>query len=190
MWGIMYWVSGLKVLYSRLRKSSVVFSMCLPVFLHPWRSCDCYTFISFMPVTCSAELLTICCSISGSKNAVNMDYLTHIRDSVVGPLIKEGLDGVTATLHVMQSYYLLREDIESLTELSSWPNQKDPMSHVESKVTHNCSSVIMYPALMFYGLMFIQIIFNKAFWNDLVKHIFPLHRSLVVQIFLRTLVPV
>lgn len=73
-------------------------------------------------------------SISGSKDAVNMDYLTHIRDSVVGPLVKEGLDGVPATLHVMQSYYLLREDIDSLIELSSWPNQKDPMSHVESKV--------------------------------------------------------
>ncbi|GFG38063.1 hypothetical protein Cfor_02338 [Coptotermes formosanus] len=72
--------------------------------------------------------------VSGSKEAVNMDYLTHLRDSVVGPLIKEGLDGVPATLHVMQSYYLLRDDIDSLMELSSWPNQKDPMSHVNSKV--------------------------------------------------------
>jgi len=75
-----------------------------------------------------------------------MDYLTHLRDSLVGPLIKEGLDGVSATLNVMQSYYLLRDDIDNLMELSSWPNQKDPMSHVESKVTQNCSSVIMYPA--------------------------------------------
>jgi replication factor C subunit 1 len=66
-----------------------------------------------------------------------MDYLTHLRDSLVGPLIKEGLDGVSATLHVMQSYYLLRDDIDSLMELSSWPNQKDPMSRVESKVTQN-----------------------------------------------------
>jgi len=73
-------------------------------------------------------------SISGSKEAVNMDYLTHLRDSLVGPLIKEGLDGVPATLHVMQSYYLLRDDIDSLMELSSWANQKDPMSHVDSKV--------------------------------------------------------
>jgi replication factor C subunit 1 len=77
-----------------------------------------------------------------------MDYLTHLRDSLVGPLIKEGLDGVPATLNVMQNYYLLRDDIDSLMELSSWPNQKDPMSHVESKVTCNCSSVIMYSALL------------------------------------------
>lgn len=77
-----------------------------------------------------------------------MDYLTHIRDSLVGPLIKGGLDGVPATLDVMQSYYLLRDDIDSLMELSLWPNQKDPMSHVDSKVTHNCSSMIVYPTLL------------------------------------------
>lgn len=73
-------------------------------------------------------------SISGSKEAVNLDYMTHLRDAISGPLIKEGIDGVPATLHVMQDYYLLREDIDSLMELSLWPNQKDPMSLVDSKV--------------------------------------------------------
>lgn len=61
--------------------------------------------------------------------------MTHLRDAISGPLIKEGMDGVPATLHVMQDYYLLREDIDSLMELSLWPNQKDPMSLVDSKVT-------------------------------------------------------
>jgi hypothetical protein len=126
-----------------------------------------------MSTTCSAEPLTICCSISGSKEAVNKDYLTHLRDSVVGPLIKEGLDGVPATLHVMQSYYLLRDDIDSLMELSSWPNQKDPMSRVDSKVICNCSSVIIYLALVLGMLMFIKIMFNMVFRGDLMKHIFP-----------------
>jgi hypothetical protein len=77
-----------------------------------------------------------------------MDYLTHLRDSLVGPLIKQGLDGVPATLGVMQNYYLLRDDIDSLMELSSWPNQKDPMSQVDSKVTCNCSLVIIFLALL------------------------------------------
>jgi replication factor C subunit 1 len=63
-----------------------------------------------------------------------LDYLIHLRDSVTGPLINEGVDGVAATLSVMQKYYLLREDIDSLMELSLWPNQKDPFSHVDSKV--------------------------------------------------------
>ncbi|XP_021919425.1 replication factor C subunit 1 isoform X2 [Zootermopsis nevadensis] len=73
-------------------------------------------------------------SISGSKEAVNLDYLTHLRDSVVSPLINNGLDGVAATIHIMQNYYLLREDIDSLMEISLWPNQKDPLSCVNSKV--------------------------------------------------------
>ncbi|XP_069671392.1 replication factor C subunit 1 [Periplaneta americana] len=73
-------------------------------------------------------------NISGSKEAVNLDYLTHIRDSVVRPLIKDGVEGVPTTLSFMQNYYLTREDIDSILELSLWPNQKDPMSQVDSKV--------------------------------------------------------
>jgi replication factor C subunit 1 len=61
--------------------------------------------------------------------------MTHLRDAISGPLIKEGMDGVPAALQVMQDYYLLREDIDSLMELSLWPDQKDPMSLVEGKVT-------------------------------------------------------
>ncbi|KAJ4438820.1 hypothetical protein ANN_14772, partial [Periplaneta americana] len=82
------------------------------------------------------KMLGVCClySISGSKEAVNLDYLTHIRDSVVRPLIKDGVEGVPTTLSFMQNYYLTREDIDSILELSLWPNQKDPMSQVDSKV--------------------------------------------------------
>lgn len=63
-----------------------------------------------------------------------MDYLTHLRDSIADPLIKEGVDGVPATFHIMQHYCLLREDIDSVMELSLWPDHKDPMSSVSSKV--------------------------------------------------------
>jgi replication factor C subunit 1 len=77
----------------------------------------------------------LCCSISGSKEAVNLDYLTYLRDAISGPLIKEGTDGVAAALRVMQDYCLLREDIDSLMELSLWPDQKDPMSYIDSRVT-------------------------------------------------------
>lgn len=93
--------------------------------------------INFLPLFSEWMcILTVifCFSISGSKEAVNLDYLTHLRDSVVGPLIKEGVDGVAATLCVMQNYHLLREDIDSLMEISLWPDQKDPMSCVDSKV--------------------------------------------------------
>jgi replication factor C subunit 1 len=73
-----------------------------------------------------------------------MDYMTHLRDAISGPLIKEGIDGVPATLRVMQDYCLLRDDINTLMELSLWPNQKDPMSHVDSKVTGLISKQQVY----------------------------------------------
>ncbi|KAJ9584532.1 hypothetical protein L9F63_021142, partial [Diploptera punctata] len=73
--------------------------------------------------------------ISGSREAVNLDYLQHLRDALLNPLIKEGSDGVPATLNVMQNYYLMREDIDSMLELSLWPNQKDPMSLVKAALT-------------------------------------------------------
>lgn len=71
---------------------------------------------------------------SGSKLDLALDYLPYIRDAIIKPLINEGAAGVPQSLDVLKKYYLLREDLESLLELSSWPGQKDPMSLVESKV--------------------------------------------------------
>jgi replication factor C subunit 1 len=97
-----------------------------------------YSFVHLLPLcllTLNSILSLLSCSISGSKEAVNLDYITHLRDAISGPLIKEGIDGVPFALRVMQDYYLLREDIDSLMEISLWPNQKDPMSRIDSKVT-------------------------------------------------------
>ncbi|XP_017775919.1 PREDICTED: replication factor C subunit 1 [Nicrophorus vespilloides] len=71
---------------------------------------------------------------SASKTAVNLDYIYYLRDSIVKPLQKEGSDGVAKSLEVMQAYNLLREDLDSILELSQWPKRKDPMASVESKV--------------------------------------------------------
>ncbi|XP_049763833.1 replication factor C subunit 1 [Schistocerca cancellata] len=73
-------------------------------------------------------------AISGSKLDLALDYLPYIRDAIVKPLISEGAPGVPQALSVLKKYYLLREDLESLLELSSWPDQRDPMSMVDSKV--------------------------------------------------------
>ncbi|XP_063867736.1 replication factor C subunit 1-like isoform X2 [Scylla paramamosain] len=72
--------------------------------------------------------------ISGSKRDVGMDYCEMMRDTIVTPLVKHGAEGVDEAVEAMNSYDLLREDLESLLELSSWPNSKNPMSTVESKV--------------------------------------------------------
>lgn len=72
--------------------------------------------------------------ISGSKRDVGMDYCETLRNAVVRPLVSHGAEGVDASVEAMNSYDLLREDLEALLELSSWPGSKNPMSTVESKV--------------------------------------------------------
>lgn len=73
--------------------------------------------------------------ISGSKLDVGMDYCKSLQNSITSPLVKHGAEGVHDAVKVMNSYDLLREDMEALQELSQWPGMKDPMSKVESKVS-------------------------------------------------------
>lgn len=43
-----------------------------------------------------------------SKDALNMDYLVHIRNAIVKPLIDNGIDGIEAAINVMGKYHLTR----------------------------------------------------------------------------------
>lgn len=69
-----------------------------------------------------------------SKEAINLDYIKPLRDAIVRPLAVDGTEGVDAAVNVMSHYHLLREDLDSLTELSLWPGDRDPMQVVDSKV--------------------------------------------------------
>ncbi|RZF43766.1 hypothetical protein LSTR_LSTR009189 [Laodelphax striatellus] len=72
--------------------------------------------------------------VSASKEAINLDYSQHLRDLIVRPLLEHGTDGVSQSLEALKNYDLLKDDLDSLTELCRWPNSKDPMAKVESKV--------------------------------------------------------
>uniref|UniRef100_A0A2M4AG53 Replication factor C subunit 1 n=1 Tax=Anopheles triannulatus TaxID=58253 RepID=A0A2M4AG53_9DIPT len=71
---------------------------------------------------------------SGSRLAIRLDYAPHLLRSIVQPLQKRGAEGVNDSLEVIKEYRLLREDIESLVELSTWPKHKSPMDAVDGKV--------------------------------------------------------
>ncbi|CAH0722946.1 unnamed protein product, partial [Brenthis ino] len=73
-------------------------------------------------------------STSGSKSSIFLDYATHLRDAVVTPLIKDKSDGIDKSLEVLEAYHLLREDLDSLVELSLWPGQRNPTILIDSKV--------------------------------------------------------
>ncbi|XP_012535848.1 replication factor C subunit 1 [Monomorium pharaonis] len=69
-----------------------------------------------------------------NKDALNMDYLPHIRNAIVKPLIDNGVDGIEAAINIMGKYYLTREDLDSAIEISLWPGICDPTSNLDSKV--------------------------------------------------------
>lgn len=49
-------------------------------------------------------------------------------------MIDDKLDGVEEALSVIKEYRLLREDLDSLSELAHWPGRKSLMDSVEGKV--------------------------------------------------------
>lgn len=72
-------------------------------------------------------------SAGASKGALNLDYGQRLRDHIVGPLVKEGAEGVEEAVHRMNGYNLLREDLDGLLEVTQWEGRKDVMQGVDSK---------------------------------------------------------
>nr|CAD7260411.1 unnamed protein product [Timema shepardi] len=73
-------------------------------------------------------------SITGDRESVVLEYVNHLRRAITYPLATKGLDGVDEAVSVMDGYHLTREDLDSILELASWPQQRDPMGAVDSKV--------------------------------------------------------
>jgi len=69
-----------------------------------------------------------------------MDYVPYMRHLMTAPLVSEGISGVDQTVSLLHAYDLLREDFDSVLEVSSWSSTQDVMSHVDSKVS--CCSLI------------------------------------------------
>lgn len=71
---------------------------------------------------------------SGSRMSVRLDYAQFMVKAIVKPLIDKGMEGVQEALEVIKNYHLLREDLDSLFELTSWGGAKSPWEKVDSKV--------------------------------------------------------
>lgn len=71
---------------------------------------------------------------SASVSSFRLDYAPMLLASIVKPLKAKGLEGVEESLSIIKEYRLLREDIESLIELTTWPGKKSAWDGVDSKV--------------------------------------------------------
>uniref|UniRef100_A0A8B9P8P0 Replication factor C subunit 1 n=1 Tax=Apteryx owenii TaxID=8824 RepID=A0A8B9P8P0_APTOW len=68
------------------------------------------------------------------KRTVNMEYLSYLRDALVQPLKHFGTDGVQDTVAFMDSYCLMKEDVENIMEISTWGGKPSPFSKLDPKV--------------------------------------------------------
>ncbi|XP_014246780.1 replication factor C subunit 1-like [Cimex lectularius] len=71
---------------------------------------------------------------SGAKDSIISDYSYALKEAVVAPLVTEGSGGIEKSLDVMRQYMLVREDLDSLIELTTWTGGKNKFADLESKV--------------------------------------------------------
>ncbi|KAM7419203.1 hypothetical protein PAMA_016359 [Pampus argenteus] len=69
-----------------------------------------------------------------SRQAVNLDYLFYLRQALLTPLQKHGAEGASQAVQLLDDYQLIKEDVDSIMEISVWGGQPDPYSKLDSKV--------------------------------------------------------
>ncbi|XP_057263564.1 replication factor C subunit 1 isoform X1 [Pezoporus wallicus] len=68
------------------------------------------------------------------KRTVNMEYLSYLRDALVQPLKDFGADGVQQAINFMDSYCLVKEDVDNIMEISMWGGKPSAFSKLDPKV--------------------------------------------------------
>lgn len=77
-----------------------------------------------------------------------MEYLPYLRDAVVQPLKDFGADGVQEAITFMDSYCLMKEDIENIMEISTWGGKPSPFSKLDPKVKFTSELFPFLPYLL------------------------------------------
>jgi len=70
-----------------------------------------------------------------SRQAVNLDYLFYLRQALLSPLQRHGAEGAADAVQLLDNYQLIREDVDSMMEVSVWGGQADPYSKLDPKVS-------------------------------------------------------
>lgn len=83
---------------------------------------------------CVSDVFVLCRTLS-SRQAVNLDYLHYMRKALLNPLQRFGAEGAGQAVQMLDDYQLVREDVDSIMEISIWGGQPDPYSKLDSKVS-------------------------------------------------------
>ena len=68
-----------------------------------------------------------------SAGSLALGYGQVLRDHINSPLLKQGADEVDQAVSIMKEYSLLREDLDSLIEVTQWPDKPSAFRAVDSK---------------------------------------------------------
>ncbi|NXN95136.1 RFC1 factor, partial [Rhinopomastus cyanomelas] len=68
------------------------------------------------------------------KRTLNLEYLPYLRDAIVRPLNDLGAEGVQEAITFMDSYCLMKEDVENIMEISTWGGKPSTFSKLDPKV--------------------------------------------------------
>ena len=85
-------------------------------------------------------------SVSANKRSLSMEYLPYMRNMLSSPLANEGAAAVESVIARLDAYDLMREDFDSIMDLTSWSSSANAMEKIESKVI---SSVDMFSYFKF-----------------------------------------
>lgn len=81
------------------------------------------------------------CRTLSSRQAVNLDYLYYLRQALLSPLQRHGAEGAAEAVKLLDDYQLVKEDVDSIMEISVWGGQPDPYSKLDSKVSRRREGV-------------------------------------------------
>ncbi|KAM8939515.1 replication factor C subunit 1 [Pelodytes ibericus] len=76
----------------------------------------------------------MCLRTRTSKRALNLDYMSYLRDILVRPLCDRGTDGVQEVVDFLDNYYLMKEDFDNVMDICSWGGKPSPFSKLDPKV--------------------------------------------------------
>jgi len=71
--------------------------------------------------------------VTGSKECLNLDYVLPLRERIIRPLINKEEEAVSSAIKTLSHYCLLKDDLDSIIELSLWYGEKSPYAVVDTK---------------------------------------------------------
>lgn len=66
-----------------------------------------------------------------------------MRYGLTEPLVQKEAEGVKDVISLMDTYDIIKEDFDNIMEITKWPNSRDPLSKLDSKVCFQFCFIVL-----------------------------------------------